>query len=881
MHRNMHRAIQPPQGVTTFLIALALLLAALPLSTTAAYSEESGSVELLEYAGYPDVEPTDWYVISGDFDYSIEHGIITGYDNGRYGPYDDITRGQVATILWRIADEPLSQSKAFNDVNYDEYYGPAIRWARAEGVINGYTGTNDFGPDTPVTREQLATMLSNYASKIAGLDVSSDLAALEAIDGANEVSDWALEAMGWAVDNGILSGDMSSGTAQVNPQGTAQRCMAVKMMSVLHRDILDLGNTPGPDDPQKPSDPDTPDPDTPDNPSEPAPDGMDFNDDAVVIDGNEYQPIGDNSALIDADTAADIEAGDVIILSPTDDYPSGDAIKVESLTPSGENVSVSGAQPEFSEVFDALSISGSTSTVIEFELEPGVEMVDEDGSISTLATVDDKFELVDKTFKIGKYGTVDLTSSVNYHVDYFLLFMNELDVSINAKAKFSWDYETHIDKTIKIGKATFATSVPGVTIDAVFSVVAAADGEAHLAVTASATAGVSYDHGDWDTEFKRSLDYEASFGGHVKLGVEPSVAIDVLSLPVVDAAAEVSGNIDGELNQRSADFVCCDLSAWIYVGISVGEGDSLANDLGLSKTFDLVTKKNSPKWALHTENGEIVPACTWNNQPAEPGDPGDPDNPGDPDVDTTPADGFVYTDVTNGIRIVDYLGAETDIVIPVTIDGKDVVEVGFYSNPNTGGQSSMLGTVKSISFAPGSKVQSFGYGHEGGATVKNPYVLDRLDARNAELISDIDICDGGNLKSIDVRGLTALTRLQYSALPTQGIASGLLTEVKLENNSALEYLFVRAGIDYTIDPDRSVAINPSQAPAISVLGLNMCGIKSLDVSTNRELVDLDCGWNPMASLDLSHNTKLEHLVRPNETCSIIPPEGKDLSDIVS
>lgn len=883
MHRNMHQAIRPPQGVMALLIALMLLLAAaLPLRTTAAYGEESASVNLLEYAGYPDVEQTDWYVVSGDFDYSLKHGIITGYDDGRYGPYDDITRGQVATILWRIADEPSAESAAFDDVNYDEYYGPAIRWARSEGVINGFTGTNNFGPDTPVTREQLAAMLSNYASKIAGIDVSSDLTALKAIAGADEVSDWAMDAMGWAVDNGILSGDMSSGAAQVNPQGTAQRCMAAKMMSVLHRDILGLGDTPGPDDPQEPSDPEKPS--GPDAPDEPASDGIDYNDDAVVIDGNEYQPTGDSSALIDADAAANLETGDVIILSPTDDFPSGNAIKVESLTSSGEDVSVSGTQPEFSEVFDALSISGTTSTVIEFELEPDVEMVDESGAVSTLATVDDKFELVDKTFKIGKYGTVDLTSSVDYHVDYFLLLMNELDVSINAKAKFSWDYETHIDKTIRIGKATFATSVPGVTIDAVFSVVAAADGEAHLAVTASATAGVSYDHGDWDTEFKRSLDYEASFGGHVKLGVEPSVAIDVLSLPVVDAAAEVSGNIDGELNQRSAEFVCCDLSAWIYVGISVGEGDSLANDLGLSKTFDLVTKKNSPKWALHAENGTIVPKCTWNDQPVEPENPENPAEPEDPDTDVTPADDFVYTETTGGICIVDYLGKETDIVVPASIDSKDVVEIAFLTNPNisdpvTNSQSKMLETVKSISLAPGSKVQEFWYGHEGGSTVENPYVLDYLDVRNAKDLVFLGICDGGNLKSIDVRGLTKLTGLQYSALPAQA-QSGLLSEVRLENNTSLEYLYIRAGINYTIDPESSVTIDLSQAPAVTYLGLSMCGLESLNVSVNRDLIELDCGWNPMTSLDLSFNTKLERLSRPNEACTIIPPEGKNLSDIV-
>lgn len=851
MHRNMYRAVRPPQGVTAFLIALSLLLAALPISTTVAYGEESASIELLEYAGYPDVEPTDWYVTSGDFDYSIEHGIITGYDNGKYGPYDDITRGQVATILWRIAEEPLAESKAFDDVNYNEYYGPAIRWARAEGVINGYTGTNDFGPDAPVTREQLAAMLSNYVSKIGGLDVSSDLTALEAIDGADEVSDWALSAMGWAVDNGIISGDLSSGAARVNPQGTAQRCMAVKMMSVLHRDILGLGDAPSPEDPQEPNEPDTPD-----NPNEPAPDGMDYNDDAIVIDEDEYLPTGESSALIDADIAADIEEGDVIILSPTDDYPSGDAIKVKSLTPSGENVSVSGTQPEFSEVFDALSISGSTSTVIEFELEPGVEMVDEEGEVSTLATVDDKFELVDKTFKIGNYGTVDLTSSVNYRVDYFLLFMNELEVSINAKAKFNWDYETHIDKTIKIGKATFVTSVPGVTIDAVFSVVAAADGEAHLAVTASATAGISYDHGEWDTEFKRSLDYEASFGGHVKLGVEPSVAIDVLSLPVVDAAAEVSGNIDGELNQRRADFVCCDLSAWIYVGISVGEGDSLANDLGLSKTFDLVTKKNSPKWTLHAENGAIVSECTWNNQPAEPGDSGDPDNPGgsdNPDTELTPnpASHFRYT-ITDGewgygVYIDGYVGDSSSVIVPQTIEDANVVSL-YIDELSADFSTIDLSAAKQLKNVALSALEaSIKFGN-----------LEQLESINVlsgtNIVGDFDCYQCSNVKSIafdnassagpiNLGGKLHFNSQNLESLYISGtnLAGELAIDAapKLKNATIIDTFIKRIDLGYCPELFSLIVINTM--------------ITDLDVSQYQKLEYLECWGNQIEDLSTLEN----------------------------
>lgn len=84
-------------------------------------------------------------------------------------------------------------------------------------------------------------MLANYAEKIARIDVGSDCAALDAIAGAGDVSSWARDAMGWAVDEGIISGDVVDGTPYVNPQGSAQRCAAAKMVSVFHRDVLNLG----------------------------------------------------------------------------------------------------------------------------------------------------------------------------------------------------------------------------------------------------------------------------------------------------------------------------------------------------------------------------------------------------------------------------------------------------------------------------------------------------------------------------------------------------------------------------------------------------------------------------------------------------------------
>lgn len=190
--------------------------------------------------GFPDVDPTDWYATEEVLGYVLEHGLMHGYDDGTFGPYVSITRGQVACVLWNMAGSPNANSESFSDVDYSQYYGGAIRWARAHAVINGY-GNNTFDPEKPVTREELCAMLANYAKEIGGVTVASSGQALDAINGASEVANWARTSVAWAVDQGIISGEVDNGVAYVNPNGDAWRCAAAKMFSVLHRDVLHLG----------------------------------------------------------------------------------------------------------------------------------------------------------------------------------------------------------------------------------------------------------------------------------------------------------------------------------------------------------------------------------------------------------------------------------------------------------------------------------------------------------------------------------------------------------------------------------------------------------------------------------------------------------------
>lgn len=194
--------------------------------------DEGGRVDvsLMYRAGYSsDVAAGDWFVESGAFEYVVIREIMGNYSGtNHFGPYDTITRAQVATILWRLAGSPASSvSQPFSDADPNEYYYNALCWAKEIGVSTGYSGTDFFGPNDPVTREQLATLFARYASVVDGRDTSSDCSAMNSKNGADEVSDYAREAMGWAVDTGLIAGVNDT---DLEPGGTAWRASMAEMV---------------------------------------------------------------------------------------------------------------------------------------------------------------------------------------------------------------------------------------------------------------------------------------------------------------------------------------------------------------------------------------------------------------------------------------------------------------------------------------------------------------------------------------------------------------------------------------------------------------------------------------------------------------------------
>ena len=160
--------------------------------------------------------------------YVYGEGLMAGTSGSTFNPEGTTTRGQIVTIPWRLSGSPVvNYLMDFDDVDPAAYYAEAIRWATSEGIAGGYGG-GVFGPDDPITREQLAVMLHRYAQH-EGYDVSigEDTNILSYAD-AFDVSEYAVSALQWACGAGIISGTGDGST--LTPQGEATRAQAATVL---------------------------------------------------------------------------------------------------------------------------------------------------------------------------------------------------------------------------------------------------------------------------------------------------------------------------------------------------------------------------------------------------------------------------------------------------------------------------------------------------------------------------------------------------------------------------------------------------------------------------------------------------------------------------
>ena len=188
---------------------------------------------------FTDVSEKDWFY--GDVMFVYENGLMLGTSKTLFSPHGTAMRGMMATILWRMEGSPAPKGKnSFTDVEAGKWYADAITWTAENGIFAGY-GKDKFGPDDPITREQLAAIFYRYADyKGYDLTVKGNP---DTFKDADKITDYAKTAMQWTVGSGLMKG--KSGNL-LDPQGTATRA---EIAAMLHRFIekyeLVQGKAPG------------------------------------------------------------------------------------------------------------------------------------------------------------------------------------------------------------------------------------------------------------------------------------------------------------------------------------------------------------------------------------------------------------------------------------------------------------------------------------------------------------------------------------------------------------------------------------------------------------------------------------------------------------
>ena len=184
-------------------------------------------------ADFTDVDMDAWY--HDAVDYAIDNGMMNGVGNNLFAPESNLTRAMLVQVLWNLEGNPeASAITEYSDVASDAWYYNAVQWATAENIVGGY-GNGIYGPEDDITREQMALMLYRYA-QYKGYDTTQNGADVQDFADYEDISDWALEGVTWAVNAGLLNG---KGNGILDPIGDATRAEVAQILMNFCENIVE------------------------------------------------------------------------------------------------------------------------------------------------------------------------------------------------------------------------------------------------------------------------------------------------------------------------------------------------------------------------------------------------------------------------------------------------------------------------------------------------------------------------------------------------------------------------------------------------------------------------------------------------------------------
>lgn len=185
---------------------------------------QSGGTVIINPVFFSDVKNTDWFYNAVKF--ASENNLFKGTTPTTFAPQSTMTRGMFVTVLYRLAGQPAVTSPSiFSDVPAAQYYSNAVVWANANNIVTGYSD-GKFHPDDLITREQMAVILSRYASHAGYSTAYADTSVFDSFPDKGSVSPYAVDFVKWAASNGLLSG----ANGKLLPKSTASRSEVAQIM---------------------------------------------------------------------------------------------------------------------------------------------------------------------------------------------------------------------------------------------------------------------------------------------------------------------------------------------------------------------------------------------------------------------------------------------------------------------------------------------------------------------------------------------------------------------------------------------------------------------------------------------------------------------------
>jgi hypothetical protein len=194
----------------------------------------SATIKIVDNAKiFNDVAEGAWY--ANNVKFASSHELFTGTAEGVFSPDASMTRAMLVTVLHRLENAPEAAGAAFSDVGAGKYYAEAVTWASESGIVTGM-GDGSFAPGAEITREQLAAMLYRYAAALE-LDTAAK-GDFKTFTDAKDVSAWAEEPLSWAAGAGLITGRANAVGAELAPKGTATRAEVAAILERFVEKLL-------------------------------------------------------------------------------------------------------------------------------------------------------------------------------------------------------------------------------------------------------------------------------------------------------------------------------------------------------------------------------------------------------------------------------------------------------------------------------------------------------------------------------------------------------------------------------------------------------------------------------------------------------------------